>query len=1218
MFFLSESQESLEIGQFGHVAVRAVTTSTPWEISADALVVPTGPHIQDLSGGLARALQMVLGPDGWGRLRNRIGASAAVEVEPYAADRPLLVATGDLAVSASLPPVLILATAFQDPSEPTLAHTATLHVLRAFRDEAPPPSLNRVVLPLLGAGDGGANAVKTATAMLRAVWKFACEMPGDPMELVLVSHKPEDWQAVRMAVSEIKRGKQTPSLLATADRQVRRVVTIAERVAARRNGVMEVGWLLHAMSDAAFLVPRRLTQRGAAIVTKEIDVANLVQSIIKHHRGYSTGLFTDLRETVSGDIKFGSIKLSSTYVRLIRDSAAASVKEKKPEFGINHLLSSISKIFPNENFPDINPENFTRAIEKIFPDLGGLAKQFLESISLSESQSSKSPPTRRITRFQADTTTGPDLLGVDRDAKAFAELVTLRATQPPLSIALFGDWGSGKSFFMERMGALAQQVAQAARESGDRQFCHHIVPIRFNAWHYVEQNLWASLVHHIFQELDRWIRDQETDRRPDDLFDQLATARRLRLEALEGLVAAGLATRQAETEVAKARKVYGEAVQKKSLHGTETMLAAVRRAFQPEALAKVKDNPAKAISELANGTGIEGLEQHSQQLLELWQTGGTLSTRAWVLWRGLRQTVPGWEVLVLAVGVIAFPFGLAAMHQWTAHALESTWLQQARLELSSLLVTLTGAAAVVRAWLNRAKPVLDKLEKVRTALDAIATEAVAGEADQIATAEAGAEQARLALQDSERRFHQAQDALSAAERDYVAQGAAGRLTRFIRERAGGGDYSRHLTLVATIRKDFEYLSELMAGMAKGDNRAKQHALAANQRYRQRLGDLLDRHKDSLPKEVEQKIRQAMPDETGNTTDLPSFDRIVLFIDDLDRCPPDKVVEVLQAVHLLLAFPLFVVVVAVDSRWVERSLERHYSGMLRQDKGSAAAAGPRDYLEKIFQIPFWVEPMDGVACGRFLDGVLGLIPDGDSADAPGPVGTGAKAAGAIDATSGGGRDEGPATTLSSTDNENENMYDDGEPDPEANQGPATAPKQPESEVALPPIPILAPLGRRDREAIRLVAPLLSGSPRRAKRFLNIYQIIRTQLASGGADESGAQDLVTPIVLSGVLALNTAYPEQGEKLYASLASNVEDEPYDVVAGKAGNSAVRALGIVRQAASDAGILDEALLRQRMLQVATLVRRFTFDGPGNGDLFPPSPDVPAVAVATPVEPSP
>jgi len=42
-------------------------------------------------------------------------------------------------------------------------------------------------------------------------------------------------------------------------------------------------------------------------------------------------------------------------------------------------------------------------------------------------------------------------------------------------------------------------------------------------------------------------------------------------------------------------------------------------------------------------------------------------------------------------------------------------------------------------------------------------------------------------------------------------------------------------------------------------------------------------------------------------DLRYFSRIVLYIDDLDRCPPDSVADVLQAIHMLLFFPLFVVV-----------------------------------------------------------------------------------------------------------------------------------------------------------------------------------------------------------------------------------------------------------------------------------------------------------------------
>jgi KAP family P-loop domain len=52
---------------------------------------------------------------------------------------------------------------------------------------------------------------------------------------------------------------------------------------------------------------------------------------------------------------------------------------------------------------------------------------------------------------------------------------------------------------------------------------------------------------------------------------------------------------------------------------------------------------------------------------------------------------------------------------------------------------------------------------------------------------------------------------------------------------------------------------------------------------------------------------------------PRLDRIVLYIDDLDRCPTHQVIKVMEAVNLLFGFPLFVVVMAVDSRWLLRSL-----------------------------------------------------------------------------------------------------------------------------------------------------------------------------------------------------------------------------------------------------------------------------------------------------------
>ncbi|MGK7904398.1 MAG: P-loop NTPase fold protein [Hormoscilla sp.] len=81
-------------------------------------------------------------------------------------------------------------------------------------------------------------------------------------------------------------------------------------------------------------------------------------------------------------------------------------------------------------------------------------------------------------------------------------------------------------------------------------------------------------------------------------------------------------------------------------------------------------------------------------------------------------------------------------------------------------------------------------------------------------------------------------------------------------------------------------------------------------------------------------------------------RVVLYIDDLDRCPPDRVVEVLEAVQLLLKTPLFIVVLAIDDRYIARALEQVYKGVLKR-KGKPSGI---DYLEKIIQIPYRMRPI----------------------------------------------------------------------------------------------------------------------------------------------------------------------------------------------------------------------------------------------------------------------
>jgi hypothetical protein len=92
-----------------------------------------------------------------------------------------------------------------------------------------------------------------------------------------------------------------------------------------------------------------------------------------------------------------------------------------------------------------------------------------------------------------------------------------------------------------------------------------------------------------------------------------------------------------------------------------------------------------------------------------------------------------------------------------------------------------------------------------------------------------------------------------------------------------------------------------------------------------------------------------------------IDRIVLYIDDLDRCNEEIVVKVLEAIHLLLAFPLFIVIVGVDPRWLNNSLNKKMDTLFsvirepsNEVKSDEAQTNSYDYLEKIFQIPFAIK------------------------------------------------------------------------------------------------------------------------------------------------------------------------------------------------------------------------------------------------------------------------
>lgn len=242
-------------------------------------------------------------------------------------------------------------------------------------------------------------------------------------------------------------------------------------------------------------------------------------------------------------------------------------------------------------------------------------------------------------------------------------------------------------------------------------------------------------------------------------------------------------------------------------------------------------------------------------------------------------------------------------------------------------------------------------------------------------------------------------------------------------------------------------------------------------------------------------------------DLPGIDRVILYIDDLDRCPAAQVVEVLEAVHLLLGFDIFVVVVSVDPRWLINSLQQHYQGQMKpSEAGDEWTAIPQDYLEKIFQIPFALRPMDSYGYKTLIGSVL------PARAVPPPEPGGAE--GALPPES--------ANVIS-------------EAVPPADQ---TTPTTATHEESLP-IEDVDPASLRvyphELQFAKSLWPLVT-TPRAAKRLVNTYRLIRASLSEEDLDTLVTRDYQAVFLL---LAALIRFPDAAVQLFDDLLGNDTDE-------------------------------------------------------------------------------
>jgi len=322
--------------------------------------------------------------------------------------------------------------------------------------------------------------------------------------------------------------------------------------------------------------------------------------------------------------------------------------------------------------------------------------------------------------------------------------------------------------------------------------------------------------------------------------------------------------------------------------------------------------------------------------------------------------------------------------------------------------------------------------------------------------------------------------------------AAARLSTFLAERADDGTYSQHRGLLGQVRSDLARLS----------------------------ADLAEARRQWI---IDGAVGQ------------PPLERLVLYVDDLDRCPPRKVVEVLEAIHLMLALDLFVVVVAVDARWVIRSLEYYYRELFSRHAETVGdtlgphagdqMTSPADYLDKIFQIPFALNPPSPETLASYIRSLLPLPTGPNQLPEPPAVGDDHPA-----------REENGSDPLSRAHSRPDFVRSD--------QGSGVAASLPVSipVPTTPPspssrgIPDLRPLGLQlmlhEVEFMTRLSPILP-TPRAAKKFTNLYRLIRIGIPGAQLPEFTGSRSGGPFqVVQMLLAMLVSGPDGSHRIFQEI--------------------------------------------------------------------------------------
>jgi hypothetical protein len=727
-----------------------------------------------------------------------------------------------------------------------------------------------------------------------------------------------------------------------------------------------------------------------------------------------------------------------------------------------------------------------------------------------------------------------DELDIKEDVNTLCSVLLAKEVRPPLAIGLFGDWGTGKSYFMEAMYKRIGYLADKSKDAEHSAFHSSVVQIRFNAWHYLDANLWASLVSYIFDQLAEKLCPGETpEETKKRLLKELDSARQARIAAS---MQKTVAQRQKKTASNKLNEAI-KARKNKELELNELRPADLLQMLTPEEREQLREDVGRTIDDL----GLPPLLNSFAELQQACQDAASLAGRTRAVLLSFSQSGSSTALLVL----LAVSFAVLPLAVWGLSLIKNApWMSNVNVITAEVAAAISALALMIKKHVTAASRLVDTLEKRRDRALEIIRKRQTEKSEDEKKLEAELEALRGKEEIALRRLEEADSKVREIESKIAELDAGRSLSQFILERVKAEDYRKYLGIISTIRKDFE-----------------------------RLGTLLKEGQGGL-------------DKVG---------RIILYIDDLDRCPARKVVEVLQAVHLLLAMPLFVAVVGVDLRWLLHSLETQYTAF--QNAGVEAAVRPEwatsplNYLEKIFQIPFTLNRMKDTGYQNLVNV---LLPE-----------TNGSGDGSVQGTDKENEKEKEQQKERQTEQEKGKDREKDQEQQEAEDQKEGQEKQEKKQdeakkkeqVDLNPESLRIQVW--ERQFAETLFPFMP-SPRAAKRFANVYRILKAPLSGTSLHEfEGTKEHPGHFqVAMLLLAVATGVPDSADMLFRNMSSGDNGKTWRDVFASNLSSTAEQLAVLQKVPVDMNIEVFQIWAQK-------VSRFTF---GATKFSAPSTDLPVI----------